>query len=137
MKFKTWKVKIKLFHWSWIMASIDTLHIIIILAVKVKVVAFGFAHFQVLFFFFFWGIFFFESFDLSFRNFYPLFGFYYFFIFSKYGKTTWSKKIMYIFTRLLKSIQNYESYIYRTQTYLTLKMLSPPPFFRFNWPLVH
>ena len=26
MKFKAWKVKIKLFNWSWIMAFIDILH---------------------------------------------------------------------------------------------------------------
>ena len=116
MKLKTWKFNIKLFNWSWIMAFTDTLHIIIILLVKLKVVDFGLAHFQVLFYLFlFWGIYFSKSFDLSFRTFYPLFIFYCL-LFSKYGKTTCRKQGIYIFTRLSKSIQNYESYIYRTLT---------------------
>ena len=76
------------------MSFIDTLHILIILAVKVKVVAFGFAHFQVLFFFFFWGICFSKSFDLSFRTFLPSFWLLLFFhFFQNMGKQLAESKV--------------------------------------------
>ena len=100
------------------MAFIDTLHIITILCSKLEVVAFGLAHFQVLF-----------SSLLSFRVYvflsplifllglFTLFlTFYYFFIF-KIWKTTCRKQGMYIFTRLIKfNSKFYEPYYYRTLT---------------------
>ena len=115
MKLNTWKVKIKLFNWSWIMAFIDTLHIIIILAVQVKVVAFGLAHFQVLFLSLFsFRVYNFVSPLIFLLGLFTLFFIFYYLLFSKYGKTTCRKKGMYIFTRLSNSIQKLWICYYRT-----------------------
>ena len=65
------------------MTFIDTLHIITILVVKVKVVPFGLAHFQVLFPFSF-GVYIFVSPLIFLLGLFTLFlAFYYFFIFFK------------------------------------------------------
>ena len=116
MKFKAWKVKIKLFNWSWIMAFIDTPHIIIILAVKIKVVAFGLAHFQVLFLFFFWGLYFSKSFDFSFRTFTLFLTFYYFSFFQNMGKQLAESKVCTYLQDYQSQFKNYEPYYYRTLT---------------------
>ena len=76
------------------MAFIDTLHIIIILAVKVKVVAFGFAHSQVLLYFFFLlGYIFFLSPLIIILGLLPSFLFLLFFLFQNMGKRLAESKV--------------------------------------------
>ena len=97
MKFKALKLKFKMFNQSWIMEFIDTLHIIVIIAVKVKVVAFGLAYFQVLFLFF-WGIYFLSPLIFPLGLFTLFLIFYYFSFFQ-----IWENNLQ----KLSKSIQNF------------------------------
>ena len=83
---------------------------------KVKVVAFRLAHFHVLFIFFLLGyIIFSKSFDLSFRTF-TLFLLFYFFIFTNMAIQLAEGKVCTYLQEYHQSIQNYESYIYRSLT---------------------
>ena len=124
MKLKAWKVKIKLFNWSWIMAFIDTLHIIIILAVKVKMWHLELLTFRSYFIsFFFWGLYFSKSFDLYFRTFYPIFVFLLFLIFQNMGKQLTESKLCTYLQDYQSQFKIYEPYYYRT---LTERITSSP-----------
>ena len=96
------------------MAFIDTLHIIIILAVKVKVVAFGLAHFQVLLYLFYFGVYIFLS-PLIFR-FRTFTLFFHFLLFSNMGKQLAESKVCTYLQDYQSQLKNYESYYYRTLT---------------------
>ena len=117
MKFKAWKVKIKLFNWSRIMAFIDNLHIIIILAVKVN--SSGILTFSLsclILSLFSLGVYLFsKSFDISFRAF-TLFPFFIIFHFQNMGKQLAESKVCTYLQDYQSQFKNYESYYYRTLT---------------------
>ena len=100
------------------MTFINTLHIISILAVKVKVVAFRLAHFQVLFFisFFFWGLYFLSPLIFLLGDFTLFFIFYYFSFFQNMGKQLAKIKVCTIYKTIKVNSKFYEPYYYRTLT---------------------
>ena len=100
------------------MEFIDTLHIIIIPVVKVKVVAFGLAHFQVLFYLFFLlGSMYFLSPLIFLLGLLPSFFIFYFLFFFKIWENNLQKaRYVHILQEYHNSIPNYESYTYRTLT---------------------
>ena len=112
---KTWKVKIKLFNWSWIMAFIDTLHVIITFVIKVKVVPFVLAHFQVLFLssFFFWGLYFLSPL-IFLLGLFTLF--FHFLLFSNMRKQLAESKVCTYLQYYQSQFKIYEPYYYRTLT---------------------
>ena len=117
MKLKTWKIKIKQFNLSWIMAFIDIAHNHYSCSKSKSSGIWTCSLSGLILSLFSFGVYIFQSPLIFLLGLFTLFlTFYYFFIFSKYGKTTCRKQGMYIFTILSKSIQNYESYYYRTLT---------------------
>ena len=114
MKLKAWKVKIKLFNSSWIMAFIENLHIIIILAIKVNSSGILTCSLLciILFYFSFRVYIFSKSFDASFRNFTL---FFHILLFSNMGKQVAESKVC-------KYLQDYQSQfkIYEPSYYRTL-----------------
>ena len=98
------------------MEFIDTLHITSILAVKVKVVAFGLAHFQVLFLSLFsFGVYIFLSPLIFLLGLFTLFFiFFLFFIFQNMGKQLAESKVCTYLQDYQSQFKIYEPYHYKT-----------------------
>ena len=123
MKFNAWKFNIKLFNWSWIMAFIDTLHIIIILALKVNSSGILTCSLSGLIFISFsFGVYLFLSHLIILLGLFTLFYFLLFFIFQNMGKQLAESKVCTYLQDYHSQFKNYESYYYRTLTSLWKKI---------------
>ena len=125
MKFKAWKVKFKLFNWSWIMAFWDNMHIINILAVKVNGSGILTCSLSALIFISFsFRVYLFLSPLIFLLGLFILFYFLLFFIFQNMGKQLAESKVCTYLQDYHSQFKNYESYYYRTLTGSSKPILS-------------